>query len=698
MNETTPFAGAPETPRGHLTLLFYEAVYRIIHELYERAAARDRELSSVFEEFPFLAPYFRHLHDCFDDELTWDEANQWLREQILEWERAAEIWLPLRALEKDLELDRDSLLALVLVGLVEEDAQFGRLFAALQQPLAERRPTVGLVHELIDREVRADAWTLVEPLIKVGLVETINPDSPRAEWVLKVPLPLWSAARGEPASPPLPGVTHHAPESFAPASELLLPDQQIARLEELGTLLAEGRAATFVVRGSPGSERLEVTGAVARRLHRGVLELSSAAVSTLVGPLCTLARAMPVYMLDLAPGESFDLPLVSGYRGPVGIVLGEDGGVTGPGVEHAVTLHLEPDTPAHRLKRWRAAFQGQRVEDVDGIAQRFLLPARYLRRSARLAASYASLDGRTEVTEVDVREAVRLVNRQSLDVHATWLRDGARWSQLVAAPGTESDLRRLLAHCRRREHLPLALGEDFPGGLGCGVRAIFEGPSGTGKTLAARVLATDLGLDLYRVDLASVVNKYIGETEKNLGLILSRAEELDIVLLLDEGDALMGRRTEVSNANDRFANLETDYLLQRLETYRGIIFVTTNAGDNIDPAFRRRMEATVKFHLPDAGERWRLWQLHLPANHAVAEDLERVALHYSLSGGQIRNAAVQATLAALEAGEDRVDPRHLESAVRAEYRKGGEVCPSEYRQVSDDREASLAGFLGAITQ
>ena len=151
--------------------------------------------------------------------------------------------------------------------------------------------------------------------------------------------------------------------------------------------------------------------------------------------------------------------------------------------------------------------------------------------------------------------------------------------------------------------------------LNYGVRALFSGPSGTGKTLAARLLASALQMDLYRLDLSAVVNKYIGETEKNLNQIFARAEELDVILLLDEGDALLTQRTEVSNANDRYANLETNYLLQRLKSFEGILIVTTNAGDRIDSAFQRRMDVVISFPPPDATERWVIWQLHLPVTH-----------------------------------------------------------------------------------
>jgi SpoVK/Ycf46/Vps4 family AAA+-type ATPase len=195
------------------------------------------------------------------------------------------------------------------------------------------------------------------------------------------------------------------------------------------------------------------------------------------------------------------------------------------------------------------------------------------------------------------------------------------------------------------------------------------------RPLAARLLAAVLEKDLYRVDLSSIVNKYIGETEKNLERVLSRAEELDVILLFDEGDALLTQRTGVSNANDRYANLETNYLLQRLESFDGILVVTTNAGDRIDAAFERRMDVVVEFQPAQAAERWALWQLHLPASHTIAPDfLDELASRCVLSGGQIRNAVQHAVLQAMPRGRG-LDAALLEAAVRREYRKAGAVCP-----------------------
>jgi SpoVK/Ycf46/Vps4 family AAA+-type ATPase len=258
------------------------------------------------------------------------------------------------------------------------------------------------------------------------------------------------------------------------------------------------------------------------------------------------------------------------------------------------------------------------------------------------------------------------------------------------------DLGELDARCRHRERLLDRLGRRFGASANRGVRALFTGTSGTGKTLAARILGAALDLDVYRVDLAAVINKYIGETEKNLHRILSRAEALDVVLLLDEGDALLGSRTEVRSANDRYANLETNYLLQRLETYQGIVVVTTNLGDNIDSAFQRRMDVVVPFFAPKPEERWHILDRHLPPGHEVSGALlSRVASLCQLTGGQLRNAALHAALLALQDDGRPVGTRHLEEAVRSEYRKAGAAYPLARDGFADGSEG-MSAFIASL--
>jgi SpoVK/Ycf46/Vps4 family AAA+-type ATPase len=301
------------------------------------------------------------------------------------------------------------------------------------------------------------------------------------------------------------------------------------------------------------------------------------------------------------------------------------------------------------------------------------------------------------VTQTDVQEACRALNRQHLDTLAVRLEAEGTWGQLVVSEATGWKLRELEERCRHRERLLAHLGAGFGAATGRGVRALFTGASGTGKTLAAKIVAAQLGMDLYRVDLGAVVNKYVGETEKNLHKVLSWAEELDVILLLDEGDALLGNRTDVKSANDRYANLETNYLLQRLESYQGIVIVTTNAAQYIDNAFQRRMDVVVPFVPPDALERQAIWRLHLPIRHAVDDAyLDDVAQRCALTGGQIRNAALLATLLAV-ADDGGVLYRHqLEAAIQSEYRKAGALGPgSGYPPAASARDG-VEAFLDVL--
>jgi len=354
------------------------------------------------------------------------------------------------------------------------------------------------------------------------------------------------------------------------------------------------------------------------------------------------------------------------------VVLGRQGSVSGRSVEGAVTLAVDLPAVGERSALWRRSLDDS--GDAEALARQFRMTSGNIRGAATLARSYALLEGRPHITPRDVRRANRAMHRE-LETLATFLPASGGWESIGASADTLDELRQLESRCRHREQLPRHVGTVLGRQLNCGVRALFAGASGTGKTMAARLLASTLEMDLYRLDLASVVNKYLGETERSLNQLFSRAEELDVVLLIDEGDALLTNRTAVQSSNDRYANLETNFLLQRLETFEGILIVTTNAAQRIDTAFQRRMDVIVEFRLPDPHERWTIWQLHLPAGQRVEQAwLQDAAVRCELSGGQIRNAVLHASLLALDERRD-VATSDVERALQREYRKSGAVCP-----------------------
>jgi hypothetical protein len=693
---TSRFSKTPRTAAGHFRLNFYAAVYALVNYVRQLQDANGRSLEAILEKYPFVHGYLDEMLPHLPEEIGWNAALAWWRASIGAWEEGIGDHLPLRALTAA-GINGHSRLALLLVGLVEEDSRFGTLLAYLQAPLSYRRPTLELVGQAVAGVEGLDLWQVCRPLLENGLLEALNPEAPRAEWVLRVPPPVWDAVRGTAGERPASWCRHHEAHEFPEVQTLTLPGPFRTQLAQLPALIQGGKADAIVLRGSRGSDRLRVMGAVGRALGRDLLVVEPGDKSVSwsgVGPYCTLARTMPVLTYDLGPGETATLPDLRGYNGPVGVIMGHEGGLRGEKAERAVSLTLPLLREADRYRCWRTAFGEQPVAQLRTISERYHLPAGHIRQVATMATAQAALQGREEVTPGDVQEACRTLNRQELDTLATRLDGYGSWDLLVTSAMMAARLDELERRCRHRERLLDRLAPVFGAGKNRGVRALFTGASGTGKTLAARILAAELGMDLYRVDLAAVVNKYIGETEKNLHQVLSRAEELDVILLLDEGDALLGSRTEVKSANDRYANLETDYLLQRLENYEGIVLITTNLGENIDRAFLRRMDVVVGFVAPGAAERWRIWQLHLPPDHAVSPAfLQEIATRCSLTGGQIRNAAQEATLLALDEGEV-VHRRHLTRAVQIEYRKAGAVFPLHGQgERMEDRAEEVDAFV-----
>jgi histone H3/H4 len=699
----TSFADISHTPRGHLGLLFYEAVHHVLCRLRIRALGAGRKLEDVFEEFPFLKDYFGELRARLPEGISWADSGAWIRREVEEWEKQAPEHLPLRALEHVYGLPPSSRLMFVLAGLVEEDASFGDLFAAMQRSQGHRRPTLGLLRELLPDTPgeTAGPGELVHPLIRSSLLEAANRDAPRAEWVIAVPSAVWSAARGETALlGPL--YDYHEAAHFPDLEWTIAPPETIRAASALRTAWISGTAEVAIFRGLAGSDRLALAGSVARSFDAGLLVLTRAetandAALRQLAPAAALLGAVPVIAAELGPSDVLQLPDWGAYAGPSAVLLGREGAVAGHGAEQAITVDVLPEGPVERNVLWRQALPGEAGANASELAERFLLPAKYLQRAAQFAVTNARSQGREAVEPSDVTLAMRELGRHQLGSLATRLEVCDGWAGLVVAPSTENDLFTLERRCRHRETLSSNLAGRMPGGLDRGVRALFEGPSGTGKTLAVRALAAELSMDLYRVDLSATVNKYIGETEKNLARVLARAEDLNVVLLLDEGDALMTKRTDVRSSNDRYANLETNYLLQRLETYSGILIVTTNVNKNIDQAFRRRMDVVIHFGLPDSAERLRLWRLHLREARVDPGALEAIALRFRLTGGQIRNAAINAALTALDRGGPAVVLQDLERAIEGEYRKSGGAFPGGLTEAPAGVSGHISGFLEAVS-
>jgi SpoVK/Ycf46/Vps4 family AAA+-type ATPase len=367
------------------------------------------------------------------------------------------------------------------------------------------------------------------------------------------------------------------------------------------------------------------------------------------------------------PGDTLLLPELAGL--PLIVLAGPDGAVAAePGSRRRLAVWKVPlPDLAARGALWHA-----HLGDACGALPQRRMSAAHIDALAAAAAHQARLAGRESANPGDVQQAAQASSPGGLAQAVDSALDARA---LVLPPTTRTELDALLARCRVREGLVDSLGAASRARARLGVAALFTGPSGTGKTLACAWLAQRLALPLWRVDTAAVTSKYIGETEKNLGQVLARAEAEGVALLFDEADALFGKRTDVRDANDRYANQQTNYLLQRIESFDGIAFLTSNSRSRFDAAFTRRLDAIVDFAAPGPEERRALWLAHLGDAHPLTPAaINQLAANIDLSGGHIRNVVLAAAAAAHSSGR-ALALDDLRAALEAEYRKLGRQMP-----------------------
>ncbi|MGV0107234.1 AAA+ ATPase domain-containing protein [Nostoc sp. DSM 114160] len=304
---------------------------------------------------------------------------------------------------------------------------------------------------------------------------------------------------------------------------------------------------------------------------------------------------------------------------------------------------------------------------VKTLVDQFNLSAATIHAACAEAAGQLAQTPETDIASI-LWDACRVQARPRLDELAQRIEPSGDWDDLVLPEAQKQVLQEIAAHVRQRSTVYNNWGFGGKSARGLGISALFAGSSGTGKTLGAEVLAQKLRLDLYRIDLSSVVSKYIGETEKNLRRVFDAAEQGGVILLFDEADALFGKRSEVKDARDRYANIEVSYLLQRMESYPGLAVLTTNLKSAIDTAFLRRIRFVVQFPFPDTMQRAEIWRRVFPAETPTA-DLDALQLaRLNVAGGNIRNIALNAAFLAADVGEP-VQMKHVLRAAQTEYSK-----------------------------
>ncbi|MGY1640638.1 ATP-binding protein [Geodermatophilus sp. SYSU D00703] len=567
---------------------------------------------------------------------------------------------------------------LLVIALVPDlDARFERLYGYLNDDVTRRRATTGLSLELAgvpSAAASARAALLPgRPLVDHGLVRIEDTDRPFLTRALRVPDRVTSHLLGDDTVDPdlAPTLTRTSPYPTAVADRLadaLRAGVRLVHLRETGS--GSGRAVAAAALSAAGRSALVVD------LCRTATQSDPIAVVGLAGReallTCAGLVAGPVEALGSAP--SAVLQRLTTLPVPV-LLVGT--GVWDPTWSDVVPLPAEVPAlaPDDRVRLWRRELDGAAAADVDpgvGTAH-FLLGPDQVHRAVAAARTAALLHG-GPVTGEDLRRGARAQNAAGLDRLARRVEPQVAWADLVLPGPVLGQLHELASRARHRDLVLTQWRMRRGGGRGRGITALFAGDSGTGKTMSAEVIAAELGLDLYTVDLAGVVDKYVGETEKNLERIFREASNVNGVLLFDEADAVFGKRSEVRDAHDRYANIESAYLLQRMESFDGLAILATNLRANIDEAFTRRLDAVVDFPTPDEDLRRALWERCLapPLPRADDLDLDFCARSFELSGGNIRSVAVTAAYLAAATGGP-VGMREVIAAVCQEYRKLGRL-------------------------
>ncbi len=566
----------------------------------------------------------------------------------------------LMKLASRLQLGEGELLAVALLYAVEVDPSVARAVAQVQSPVAGARCMSGLLASLFARDGVTVAGLWAGSAAKEGLIVWDDEEAPLPERTVHMPPHLAAALNGLHALPPgLLALTQ---------PKVVVPEDASRGLADVARALfgpAEDiRDSLLVIRGQCPAEIEQLSAVAAAAIGRTPYRLENPDAPGLALWL-DLAGGIPVLAREAGPGEAIDLGSADRIDAPIILVASNDG--------HVVS--------ARPTREWRASIPS--AEQRRELWQRWGLSpdaaarvaARYRQSAGRIAEVGRSLGSTGAASTVADVTAIMGRGGGRIDALARLSTATVARQDIVLPADLASSLDRLRDRILMRNGLADGLGPTLAARYRPGVRALFTGESGTGKTLAAHWLANEAGLPLYRVDLSAMTSKWIGETEKNISTLLDTAEHGDVLLFFDEADSLFGSRTDVSDAHDRHANAQTNFLLQRIEDYTGVAILATNSRDRFDAAFARRLDMVLEFPLPDAAARRQLWDHHLGSGHVIAPSrLDQIAAAVDLAGGHVRNVVLAA--AARARTDDRpIAACDLDAAIEEEYTKLGRTAP-----------------------
>jgi len=636
------------------------------------------------------------------------------------------IELRLERLEQIFGLDAFEIDALLVCLAVEMDLRYEKLYAYLQDDVTKKRPSVGLV------------LNLLAPTIEAGF-DARRYFSAEAALFRHHLLTLFD----DPAQPHPPLLARSLGVDPRIVRYLLNSDALDERIRSLSTLIDPDEASTgpcvdeatrrrlvrlvqstaarpviVHLRGPYGVGRHRVAAAVCHDVGLRLLSADAAQLphDTESGPTVVELVQREARLQGAAVlWKNFDTllaedrkPRLASFvdalkaRPTVTFLAGEARWEPNEALRATCLVNLELGRPSWTERRafWSAALDGHDVDadvDLGALTTTFRFTGGQIHDAAAMAVTLARLRGseRARLGAADLYEACRFQSNQRLSALARKIVPRYQWNDIILPGDRVERLREICNHMKYRERVHGEWGFDRKLSLGKGLSVLFSGPSGTGKTMAAEIIASTLGLELYKIDLSVVVSKYIGDTEKNLSRIFTEAETSNAILFFDEADALFGKRSGVKDSHDRYANIEIGYLLQRMEEYDGVVILATNLRKNMDEAFVRRLQFTVEFPFPDEKDRRRIWKGVWPDDtpRDPALDIDFMARRFEIAGGSIRNIALAAAFLAADDG-NVVTMSHLMHATKREFQKMGKVVTEGQFRDGGERFLEASGDLG----
>lgn len=695
-----------EFQRIHLIISFYKkwkTEYDESKDDFQGFLVKEKEVDAILQNPPFKSWLYVHPDPGFKNEL--DKINKLRKEIDIKKEESLESGKELRlhTLSETFHLSSFEVDVLLLCLLSELDLRYEKVYSYAQDDVTRKRPTVDLIFKYLSRspDEMFSARKIFSPassLLRNRLIHLAGDGQdgqvPLLSKSIKLDERIIGFLLGSDGIDQRIRNFSSMVEPKRSFDDLILADDHMNILNELMKHHENSsKPMMLYFHGPYGTGKKMTAEAICTKLRDNMLIVDSRAMmknessetlkiilrEALLHDSCVYLEGIDALWKEKEPGVALSnlIQELDGFPDWV-FLSGEEPWEPSAILQNHGFINIAFPVPsfAPRKMIWDKMLNSKEA-DINALASKFKFSGGQIRDAIFTARNVSAARGSPEPSIDDLFRGCKAQSNKNLSQFARKIEPRYKWEDIVLPKDAKQQLNEVSWYIKYRGIVYTDWGFDNKSSLGKGLNVLFTGPSGTGKTMAAEIIAKKVDLDLYKIDLSSVVSKYIGETEKNLRNIFKEAETSNAILFFDEADALFGKRSEVKDSHDRYANIEINYLLQKMEEYEGIVILATNFGNNIDDAFLRRMHFKIEFSLPDEKQREKIWRHIFPEETKVEKDLDYSFLSkFKITGGNIKNIALTAAfLAAADSGKIKIE--HIIRATMREFQKIGMLCTPE---------------------